>query len=183
MAAAFSFQLASDLHIEHYDDPSEVTSATFLEPSSPILVIAGDCGCASDKVFATFLKDVASKFQHVLLVAGNHEFYQHHASRKRKSLQEVAQLIQQQTSAIPGVTFLDCSSIVIENTRFIGCTLWSDVPLNCVEYVGTMNDFDKCYMPNEKYPQTSKSRVRKLRIADTVAMHKKHVDFIKRQAQ
>jgi DNA repair exonuclease SbcCD nuclease subunit len=105
-------QILSDLHNEFHESvpPIEATGAD-------VVVLAGDIDLGTKG-----LKWAASEARrlgvHVVYVAGNHEFYSHDFLLRR-SLGDMA-------GQFPRVHFLEESEVVIENVRFLGCTLWTD---------------------------------------------------------
>ena len=78
-------QVVSDVHLERF--PSRYPSASELAaalddviiPSAPVLVLAGDIGCPATRagaaLYLSFLQLQAGRFELVLVLAGNHEFY------------------------------------------------------------------------------------------------------------
>ncbi|VAW85064.1 hypothetical protein MNBD_GAMMA18-2365 [hydrothermal vent metagenome] len=80
-----------------------------------VLVLAGDI--ASCPAALPWIKQMAARFQHVVYVLGNHEYFDY----------EMMQLDEIMLSAMPtNVHLLIRDSIVIHGVRFIGATLWSD---------------------------------------------------------
>src|SRR5947208_562344 len=65
-------QVMSDLHLE-----AERSYSNFDIPhSAPYLILAGDIGCLLEyKNYLGFLSHQCTRFEHVYLVLGNHEFY------------------------------------------------------------------------------------------------------------
>lgn len=114
-------QYISDLHLEFYDT---LKPETFVEPCAPFLVLAGDIGIPEYPLYKECLKWCSSQWQHVFVVAGNHEFYSQSDMPTKKIL------LQTICSSLPNVHFLDCSSVYLpeHNVRVLGCTLWSHVP-------------------------------------------------------
>lgn len=136
-------QYASDLHLEF--NRSDIV----LEPVAPVLVLAGDIGDPTSAQYRAFLADCARRWEHVVVVAGNHEFY----NRKGRHLWRFG-LYTPDTVAVrlaacrwaameagANVHFLERESVVIDGVRFLGCTLWSDVS-GAEEIVGRrMSDY------------------------------------------
>lgn len=103
-------QIFSDLHLEGYHSPSVVWK--FVNPVAPIAVVAGDI---HSRRFEESVEEIATKFEHVVCVLGNHEFYHRDISWRPKKI------------LMPSnVHVLDRSTVTIEDTLFVGCTLWSD---------------------------------------------------------
>jgi predicted MPP superfamily phosphohydrolase len=105
-----------------------------LKVDADVLVLAGDIGGFTDKGkrYKQFIKMCANQFKHVIVVAGNHEYY-----GKIYSIGEVERMIEEIVGEYDNVHFLQRKAIVIEGVRFIGCTLWS-LP---VEGQPLINDF------------------------------------------
>lgn len=139
----------SDLHLEFGD----------LElPGGDILILAGDIAEVKtleheyDPAFASlgskinrygrpdrarrFFVEETSKYNHVLYVMGNHEHYNSEfnstAERIRRILPDNVQLMEN-------------DEIVIDNVRFLGCSLWTDLnrddPLTAQALSSMMNDY------------------------------------------
>ena len=113
--------LASDIHVEFHK--------TFTTPSNAIdvVVLAGDIHTGKN------ILSVAASFHErcqapVLVVLGNHEFY---------GLDYVAHLARLRATAatMDGVYLLEHDSVVIDDVRFLGCTLWTDFSLHGPEYI------------------------------------------------
>ena len=62
-----SFQIVSDLHVNKLGVPN-------LTPRVKFLIVAGDIGDPNLPSYDEFLKDVASKFECVYVVKGNHDY-------------------------------------------------------------------------------------------------------------
>ena len=116
----------SDLHLEFEDMqiPDKV---------GDVLVLAGDIGVGirhKDWVFAC-----ADKFEHVIYVLGNHEFY----GKSMQSVQSAWSMMDH-----PNLYVLDNDWITVEDVNFIGSTLWSKPHPIC-----PLNDFK---LIKYKYP-------------------------------
>jgi hypothetical protein len=81
------------------------------------------------------LKQAAEKYKHVILVAGNHEYYGH-------CLDDANSRISAKCAAWPNVHFLNKRAITIDGVRFLGCTMWSHVEDRVVAY---MNDYVRTF--------------------------------------
>lgn len=115
-AVDMRIQVVSDLHLEFLrkNFPGEATIAS--APDADVLVIAGDIASGTEVV--SVFKDWPVP---VVYVAGNHEFYGHRFSDVRAQLRDAC--------AATGIHFLDNGVVVIDRTRFIGATLWTDYSL------------------------------------------------------
>lgn len=116
-------QVISDLHFEFCKDrvsPSEFVRQCVI-PREPILALCGDIGraCDVDKM-TELLRCLKSKFEHVLWVPGNHEFYENTVPNAVRQMEDIA--------AASNTTLLNNDHIDIGSFRFIGSTLWSHIP-------------------------------------------------------
>lgn len=103
-------QIFSDIHGEGWQPFSKLWD--IVTPQAEIAVVAGDI---HSRNFEDQLNEISTKFEHVIAVYGNHEFYGKDIAWKAdpKSLAD-------------NVHVLDCSSFQIGDTLFLGCTLWTD---------------------------------------------------------
>ena len=83
-----------------------------LEVKAPILVVAGDL--STHQFVRKELIDLAERWEHVLFVPGNHEYY--------GNTLELFDYME-----LPGnVHLLNRANVLIEDVTFIGATLWTD---------------------------------------------------------
>ncbi|KAF8310405.1 hypothetical protein DL93DRAFT_2062114 [Clavulina sp. PMI_390] len=129
-------QIMSDLHLEfgtQYQD-FDVT------PSAPILALVGDIGRAVDDAFFVWLRKMLRKFEAVLLVMGNHEFYGSSYVKSSSSADA-----DKTTPQLGEFVFLDrrsWSPPQNPNLVILGCTLWSELdPANVPSISQQLNDF------------------------------------------
>ncbi len=129
----------SDLHLESRRNELESRLLSIIEGSKQdILIIAGDFHTPLDSdeketEFITALKLCKNQFEHVIYVAGNHDYWQ---LRRNTSVgltyeQRTAKL-QQLVSSVPGCVML-CENYpvhVINGQRFVGTTLWTNISEN-----------------------------------------------------
>jgi len=108
--------ILSDLHREFWE-----VNITYY--SAAVVIISGDISCPIRKSM-DFLVSYANKLQKpVIAVLGNHDFY-------NSNIDEALLYAKGRTAESKYLHLLENSSCVIENTRFIGCTLWSDFSFN-----------------------------------------------------
>ena len=70
-----SFQIASDLHLEFYQE-EKLVFQTLIEPTgADYLLLAGDIGYPELSVTQDFFKWCCSNWKHVVWIFGNHEYY------------------------------------------------------------------------------------------------------------
>lgn len=112
--------IASDLHIDTWLNPYLIIEE-FKRSSGDILILAGDLGEFRNfhkSYFQEFFNTISKNYNHVLLVAGNHEFYHNFLDYE---------MIGNFYKTYKNFIFLEQGYIEIEGTRFIGTTLWSDL--------------------------------------------------------
>lgn len=114
-------QLASDLHLEmlQHQFPGERIIAPV--PGVEVLVLAGDIanGAEACRLFADW-KSHPNRVP-IIMVGGNHELYSHVYAPMLEKLHEAA--------ALNNIHFIENESVVIGDTRFLGCILWTDYKL------------------------------------------------------
>lgn len=129
---------SSDLHLELLEDSLPSWVSTIGDPGCTVCILAGDIGNPFNSTYATLLDSLSSRFNHVIIVAGNHEYY------NEVPMAQVEKQIQQVISNLPHsdrVHFLNRSTVEIEGIRFVGCTLWSNINSLPVGSCLSMNDF------------------------------------------
>jgi hypothetical protein len=91
-----------------------------------------------------FLTECSTKWKSVILVAGNHEYYQ--SVRGKKTVEEIQRLLDEGCKALGNVHFLNKNSLEIDGVRFLGTTLWSQIPVKSMRTVSSsMNDYRKIF--------------------------------------
>lgn len=133
-------------------------------PSKPVpntvLVLAGDIGNPTTKLYKRFIIEIAKCYDKVFIVTGNHEYYQrsyrvYDYSEKRLvrhtayTMDMVDQNIRDFVATLSNVYFLQRDSVIYNRVRFLGCTLWT---LSDPLLTSCMNDYtnipsmtaDKC---------------------------------------
>lgn len=122
-------QIASDLHTEFISPKKQEAFCRNLQTDANAIILAGDICSHNRLVF--ILSIFSSMYEHVIYVNGNHDLYGTHIDSLRLK----------KTQLPENVHWLDNSAVLINNQRFIGCTLWfSYDPLNQL-YEHGMNDF------------------------------------------
>lgn len=145
-------QVCSDLHIRP-GDTEEVIGQT----DADVLVIAGDVltGDPLGYLFE-FLRKLGSRFEQIILVPGNHEYYTRYISETEQRLSECD---------LPNVTVLQEQSMVLNGVKFIGCTLWTGVTNSAV---AELRDYEYIYRDDGLTITRS----------DTLRIHNEHLEFI-----
>ena len=116
----------SDLHLEF--GPLEI------EPEAgDVLVLAGDIDI---KGRVDWINTIASKFNHVIYVLGNHEFYNGAMDSIYRKTRE---------GLVDNVHLLENESVTIAGVTFHGATLWSDFlngnPMSYLQCDQAINDY------------------------------------------
>ena len=137
-------QIASDLHLEFYDDKSRGPDffASLVLPSAPILILAGDICPPERPILKTFFDWCSENWSMIFWIFGNHEYYT--KMSKPIPMEEKIQTAEK-LCASTKVIFLQNASIDIGTFRFLGATLWTDLGLGqeAYEVRKTMSDFGK----------------------------------------
>jgi predicted phosphohydrolase len=107
----------SDIHWEF--GPVQIDN-----PGADVLILAGDLypigKMFKDELFDEFIKDLSLKFEHIICIAGNHEFY---GSGWYKAITKLRQYF----CRFGNIHFLEDEFIDIGDVRFIGSTLWTSL--------------------------------------------------------
>jgi predicted phosphodiesterase len=103
-------QIFSDTHLEAYASSEVIWK--FIKPLAPVAIVAGDI---DSRHFERTLTELAKKFERVIAVYGNHEFY-HKDISWRPDFSQIPE----------NVSILDRSVVEIDGSLIVGATLWSD---------------------------------------------------------
>lgn len=180
--------VASDLHLEFGDIDLKN------DEGAQVLILSGDIVIANDLHdhpapadppsladninlgsrqecayrFRGFFKRISEQFPHVIVIAGNHEFY--HGKWIASLLH-----LRQEYGQFPNIYFLERDTKVIDDVTFIGGTLWSDCnkfdPLTLHALGDMMQDFNVIRNDEKGYT--------KLRPAHACARHKQTLEYFK----
>lgn len=152
--------ILSDIHNEF---------SVFTPPAvaADMVILAGDIDLKGRAI------EWMRQFKTVLYVAGNHEFYGEHLLKMREKLRQAA--------ASP-VHFLDDDELIVDGVRFLGGTLWTDFALYG-EARRPLAMWDGQMGLNDYHRIRTDTTYRKLRPADTWALHMKTVAFLETKRQ
>lgn len=120
VANRIRIQYASDLHLE-FDWIKSKSLSTILKPCAPFLVLAGDIGSPVKSSYKEFLTECSKQWEHVFVVAGNHERY---GGIPVEKCREIIDTIAEKNIHFMNRDRIDIDSIPVS---FLGCTLWSDI--------------------------------------------------------
>ena len=113
----------SDLHVDIWQDEPLDPGAHFenrrIDDGADVIVLAGDI---HQGVQAPIWAREAFPGKPIVMVAGNHEFYEGHWHASLRDLRETSQQL--------GIHFLEDNAVEIDGVRFLGCTLWTDFMLH-----------------------------------------------------
>lgn len=165
-------KVLSDLHLEHF-----VAAQVYPVGEGDVLILAGDILCAKHfktdgylrRVYDRFIDDCSKRYNKVLYVFGNHEYYGYNYEGTKRKIKE----------NLPyNFHVLDNNTVKIEDWNFIGFTLWTDFRneniLEMMEAECNMNDYKTIRIG---------SNYRKLRANDTLEFHKNSKKYLLDQLQ
>jgi len=113
------FRLMSDLHLEFQKNVIDFTPIPLQEDMDTVLILAGDVAVGTGA--RPFIERMCRQFYKVVYVLGNHEFYHNEVNKLRHDWATYVD-----TEAPDNFIFLDDDWRIIENTRIVGGTLWTD---------------------------------------------------------
>lgn len=131
-----------------------------------LLILAGDiCEIKDFELYEDWFKDVCSKWNNVIYIMGNHEYYM-------SSIQDVQERCKK--IDIQNLRILENDRILFGGNRFICATLWTDMdkgnPYSEMAIKKGMNDY-----------RYIKYHANKLTPSNTKMMHADSLEFIKEQ--
>ena len=129
-------KVISDLHLETYGVVNSLDFNQLVQVNlNDILCLVGDIGNPFSLLYKNFIKWCSQRFYKVFIIAGNHEYY-------NSTLQKTNLQIEYICLTLFNVHFLNNSSFIIDNTIFIGTTLWSFIPEEHSEKIEqSINDY------------------------------------------
>lgn len=156
----------SDLHLEFAPLPGPF-------PPVDVVLLAGDIACPGAQAVAWAARTFAET--PVLLVPGNHEFYDAEAQAARQAMQQAV-------AATPNVQVLDGRVLQLPQwpeARFVGTTLWTDFALRIDTEEGAVSDAERAIAAARRIMVDyrvidvldSDGNRRRLRAEDTLAWH------------
>jgi len=113
----------SDLHLEFRTDDMEKTQFDHIHHEHPddketTLLLAGDIGTGT--IAKPFVEEMCNHFKHVLMVHGNHEYYENDFNKVLKSWQDW-----ELEDAPKNFHFLYNDWRILDGVRFLGGTMWT----------------------------------------------------------
>ncbi|AGO81993.2 Metallophosphatase [Pandoravirus dulcis] len=168
--ATVRIQVASDLHLELRDAQAAQRIDDIIAPTgASVLALVGDIGSPVEPSYATFIAAAAARYAHVLVIAGNHEYYGGSAP-DAPTMADLAAAMRETCAAHANVHFLDDDAIVLDGVRYVGSTLWSFVPeafrRRCTK---DMNDYHLIRVAGRAPDAQPKRRASRWTVIDTYA--------------
>jgi predicted phosphohydrolase len=111
-----------------------------------ILILAGDIGDPFSKTYTLQLEQALGKFKTVIVIAGNHEYWNSAQPRFKRSIdntiEQIRKVCSELTTNETKFVFLEKEFIEIDNVTFLGCTLWTNVNEDDAQYMNDMKQID-----------------------------------------
>lgn len=161
-------QVASDLHIEIYEDNDDLSH--LIKPSAPYLFLLGDIGLISRKNYKTFLLSMAEKFEKVVVIAGNHEYYGMDHEKANAEMKKICALHD-------NLVYGEKNCIKIKGINILTTTLWSNVKKEKLWISMCLNDYHMI----EKKSKDSISGMSLITVDDTNQWHKECLNWMKQE--
>ena len=159
-------QYMSDLHLE-FQENSRYLKYNELPVTGDVLVLAGDIFYLKDKIapLTKFWKWASENYQQVLIVPGNHEYYNYSDVMERG--------LQWRWMFRENVGYYQNQVVRIDDTDFVLSTLWSRVNPNDEYFVWKgMNDFRQIKFDGKL-----------LQVEEFNWMHETCIDFIRKSVK
>jgi hypothetical protein len=138
MTSPVTFQIISDVHLEC----SVKSIRDMIEVKADVLCLLGDIGSPFQKSYVDFLEECSGAFKYVLVLSGNHEYY----NTDGHSISIIDEGIEGICASFSNVTYLNNKCVTIGDVQFIGSTLWSRLPEDIKYEVAAMyNDYNYIY--------------------------------------
>ena len=147
--AGLSIRVVSDVHLEINRplDWSEIVCPIEHSNNKKILILAGDIGYPGTPIYKDFLKHSVHNFDHVLVIAGNHEHYHGgHIDKIHRKMHADCKS--------SGAVCLQNRSVVINKVKFIGATGWTKLHNDVKPFIDKDDDFKHIHnMTFDKFNQ------------------------------
>lgn len=144
-----NIQLVSDLHNEFYklnkENPNEQEYTFVPEEAKPdtVLVMAGDVHCNMVEL-DTYIEKLLPFFKAIVHVPGNHEYY-------HNSIEGVELALQEMNDRYENFHSINDDEVVIEDTVFLGATMWTDFGGGLQEHKTSMMAYANYRMRDYQY--------------------------------
>ena len=132
-----------------------------------MLVLAGDIGNPFDTCYAQFIGECASLLPRVVVIAGNHEYY----NTSGIKMKQVEDQIGHVCGKYANVVYLNKKAVSVDGIEIIGAALWTNIPDSCAAAVANgLNDYRLIYNNEGSI----------LRVIDVNSIFQDHLEFIRR---
>lgn len=174
LTMVLQIQIASDLHIEFYKKTN--IPEDIIVPNAPILALLGDIGLANTNQLQDFLFHQADRFEKVLFIPGNHEYYNNGTTF---TVEQQLEWMKQVCSQRDNIYFMEEQVLELEGVTILATTLWTNIPPESQRKAERyMNDYDVIYMKN-----TYNGMLRRLNAEDTTKWHQESVDWLESEIE
>jgi len=165
-------QFISDIHLEFRKTPP------IIDNNAEILALLGDIGKPLTNIYKNFIKDMSNKFRFVLVITGNHEYYNSNHTK-----QQIDEKLDEYVKSLcnKNVYFLNNKSIILPykinneyiDMKFIGSTLWSSIKNNSFFIMTQICDYQHIKIYDEQ-----KNRKKSITTYHTNKWHNDAYDYI-----
>lgn len=123
-----------------------------------ILILAGDIGDPFSKTYHIQLEQSIGKFRWVIVIAGNHEYWNTGVPPLRtidQTIERIRIVCGSLSSEVTKFVMMEKDEIEIEGVVFIGCTLWTNVDESDAQHMNDMKYIDdwsieRCHIEHRK---------------------------------
>jgi hypothetical protein len=112
-------KLWSDLHLEFRDNQFDHIHIPHVDDKETTLLLAGDISIGTESV--PFIEEMCKNFKHVLMICGNHEFFENDIYKLREKFK-----FWELNEGPNNFHFLDNDWRILDGVRFLGGTMWTD---------------------------------------------------------
>lgn len=167
-------KVVSDVHLEFLpNNYYSIPEPTYHKKNNGVktcCLLAGDIGYPMEDYYKRFLMETREKFDLVVVIAGNHEYY------KQKGKYWTMSQIENQIKKVCQETdcyFLQKSGLTYNGVRFIGTTLWSYIPSEYKYQIELgINDFKNILINDSAFNSNDFNRI-----------HQEHCEYIRQEIE
>src|SRR3990167_1304702 len=186
-----TIKIISDIHLEF---TGALDSLPEIVPNTKVLALLGDIGNPLKPAYKQFLYSMCDKFSHVIVVAGNHEYY---ANEYNFTNQLIADICKEREN----LHFLQKSALEIDDLpdiRILGTTMWSYSPPEfeeCIQSSSTdhskiITQLDPQYLPTDlesidlgKHWETLQIHGKKFEFKEKINFHLDQVKWLENEIE
>jgi ammonia channel protein AmtB len=193
LPASCTFQIASDMHIEFWQNemyyPKSYLMRNSIQRIAPVLCLLGDIGCpamsnSAYNDYVEYLNILADKFEVVLVLSGNHEYYNDEKNNQVMPVHMVQKMISDICDSHPRLYYMDQKVAIIDGLRFVCAPLWADINERAAPFVqNTLNDYKLIHVSPSPSSKMEEVVTRKLLVSDTKSWFESDLRFIQSQCK